>query len=295
MKIYRYIRSNTEVLEPYMSGDAVDLKQGEQEFSSKDTAVNGKQGSTPAVFKAVRDKIGWKSGTINLDYGGGTVESDAVADTFFEPLGVTNVVYDKFNQTNEHNQAVIRFLRANGGADTATLSNVLNVIKEIHIRREVLEDVYSMLKPNGVLYAYVHQGTKQDQELGPRQTTKGWQNFRKTADYLGEIHEVFPEAYVKYGILICPKSASMAASSRVRGRSIAAGRTRIDEWLEDLQETGFGYDNPSDFDNEAELNDAMSAEVRWYEQPVPKKYTGNLPELGEEDMYDPDADDLIFV
>ena len=39
----------------------------------------------------------------------------------------------------------------------------------------------------------------------------------------------------------------------------------ITRWLDDLKETGFGYDNPSDFDTEAELNDAMSAEVRWYE------------------------------
>ena len=209
----RAVEANTEVLQPYMTGDAVDLKQGEQEFSSKDTAVNGKQGNTPAVFKAVRDKIGWQSGTINLDYGGVTEDADAVADTFFEPLGVTNVIYDKFNQTSEHNQAVIRFLRSQGGADTATLSNVLNVIKEIHIRREVLEDVYSLLKPNGVLYAYVHEGSKADQEQGARQTTKGWQNFRKTGDYLDEIHEVFPGAYVKYGILICPKSAGAAKTA----------------------------------------------------------------------------------
>ena len=210
----RYIRQNTEVLEPYMTGDAVELKQGEQEFSSKDTAVNARYGSTPAVFKAVRDKIGWKSGTINLDYGGGTEDADAVADTFFEPLGVTNVIYDKFNQTPEHNQAVVRFLRSKGGADTATLSNVLNVIKEIHIRREVLEDVYSLLKPNGVLYAYVHEGSKEDRAKGARQTSKGWQNFRLTKDYLEEIHEVFPAAYVKYGVLICPKSGSVASSTR---------------------------------------------------------------------------------
>ncbi len=88
-----------------------------------------------------------------------------------------------------------------------------DVIKEIHIRREVLEDVYSLLKPNGVLYAYVHEGSKADQEQGARQTTKGWQNFRKTGDYLDEIHEVFPGAYVKYGILICPKSAGAAKTA----------------------------------------------------------------------------------
>ena len=34
----------------------------------------------------------------------------------------------------------------------------------------------------------------------------------------------------------------------------------IQRWLDDLAETGFGYDNNSCFDNEAELNASMSAE-----------------------------------
>lgn len=38
----------------------------------------------------------------------------------------------------------------------------------------------------------------------------------------------------------------------------------IQWWLDDLEETGFGYDNDSCFDNEAELNAAMSAECNWY-------------------------------
>ena len=292
MKIYRYVRSNTEVLEPYMSGDAVELKNGKQKYSSKATAVNGKQGKLPKIFKL----IPWRSGTINLDYGGGTPDADVVADAYLEPRGVTNVIYDKFNQTDKHNQAVLRFLDSKGGADTATLSNVLNVIAEPEIRLEILEDIYQHLKPNGVLYIMGYEGSRAQQEQGGRATGEDqYQTFMKTKEYLGEVSDVFPDAKYKGGMIICPKTASMAASSRVRGRSISAGRTRIDEWLEDLQETGFGYDNPSDFDNEAELNDAMSAEVRWYEQPVPKEYTGNLPELCEEDMYDPDEDSLIFV
>ena len=43
----------------------------------------------------------------------------------------------------------------------------------------------------------------------------------------------------------------------------------ITAWLADLQETGFGYDSPSDFDNEAELNEAMAHECNWY-QPADK-------------------------
>lgn len=41
-------------------------------------------------------------------------------------------------------------------------------------------------------------------------------------------------------------------------------------WLSDLEETGFGYENDSDFDNEAELNAAMSAEVSFYQPITPK-------------------------
>lgn len=39
----------------------------------------------------------------------------------------------------------------------------------------------------------------------------------------------------------------------------------ITTWLEDLQETGFGYDNNSDFDTEAELNEAMAHKCDWYQ------------------------------
>lgn len=205
----RYIHSNTEVLQPYMNGDVVELKNGKQQFTSKNTAVNAKHGRLPAIFKAVP----WKSGTINLDYGGGTPDAEAIADNHLEPLGVTNVIYDKFNQTPEHNQAVIRFLRSNGGADTATLSNVLNVIKEPEIRREILEDVYSLLKSNGVLYIMGFEGTKEQQQQGGRATGEDqYQTFMKTKDYIGEVSDVFPDAYRKGSMIVCPKTASVAAS-----------------------------------------------------------------------------------
>ena len=51
-----------------------------------------------------------------------------------------------------------------------------------------------------------------------------------------------------------------AGGFQVYGRSTNM-KEMIDRWLNDLAETGFGYDKPSDFDNEAELNAAMSAEV----------------------------------
>lgn len=224
----RYIRQNTEVLQPYMTGDAVELKDSEQEFTSKGTAVNAKYGKLPVIYKEVKQRFGWKPGTVNLDYGGGTEDADALSDTFFEPLRVTNVVYDKYNQTPEHNQAVVRFLRSRGGADTATLSNVLNVIKESNIREEVISDVYSMLKPNGTLYVVVHEGSKADMELGARKKKEDqWQEHRKADSYITELVKYFPDAYRKGGLIICPKTGSVSSSTKTRRTQIKSSTELI--------------------------------------------------------------------
>ena len=72
---------------------------------------------------------------------------------------VTNLVYDPHNRTKEHNNSTIKQIRKNGGADSATLSNVLNVIKEPEIRLEVLNNIKSLLKPGANLYITVYEGT----------------------------------------------------------------------------------------------------------------------------------------
>lgn len=201
MKIY--IRSNSAVLEPFGEGEEVELASGKQQYSSKATAVNGKQGKLPQIFKL----INWESNTVNLDYGGGTEDADPIADAFLEPKGVTNVIYDKFNQTAQHNQAVKRYLKSLGGADTATLSNVLNVVKEPEIRAEILNDIYNMLRVGGTLYIYGYEGNKKQQEAGGRATgADQYQTFMKTKDYLSEVHEFFPDATFKRGMIICPKN-----------------------------------------------------------------------------------------
>lgn len=198
----RYIRSNTAVLEPHYNGEDVELANGEQKYSSKATAVNGKHGRLPQIFKL----ISWQPNTVNLDYGGGTEEADPIADAFLEPKGVTNVIYDKFNQSTSHNQAVKRYISSIGGADTATLSNVLNVVMEPEIRAEILNDIYNMLKVGGTLYIYGYEGSKAQQESGGRATGDDqYQTFMKTKDYLSEVHEFFPNAVFKRGMIICPK------------------------------------------------------------------------------------------
>ncbi len=49
-------------------------------------------------------------------------------------------------------------IRSNGGADTVTCSNVLNVIKEPEVRLNVLKNIKKLVKPNGIVYITVYEG-----------------------------------------------------------------------------------------------------------------------------------------
>ena len=106
---------------------------------------------------------------------------------------VTNLIFDKFNRDAKHNSDVIKQIRSNGGADTATCSNVLNVIKERSIRvNEVIKNIYNMLKPNGIAYFTVYEGSG----AGDSGATKaGYQLNKKTAEYVEEIQEVFKSLF----------------------------------------------------------------------------------------------------
>ena len=158
-----------------------DFSETEQEFSSAATSINGSK--LPAIFKLVD----FHANTLNLDYGGGKFDN---ATEYLKTLGVTNLIYDKFNRTAQHNQEVIRAVLENGGADTCTLSNVLNVIKEESIRHEILVNIYKLLKSDGILYITVFEG-QPGQKEGP--TKSGYQLARKTSEYIDEVANVFGE------------------------------------------------------------------------------------------------------
>lgn len=158
-----------------------DFSETEQEFSSAATSINGSK--LPAIFKLVD----FHANTLNLDYGGGKFDN---ATEYLKTMGVTNLIYDKFNRTAQHNQEVIRAVRENGGADTCTLSNVLNVIKEESIRHEILVNIHKLLKSDGILYITVFEG-QPGQKEGPAKS--GYQLARKTSEYIDEVANVFGE------------------------------------------------------------------------------------------------------
>lgn len=173
-----------------------DFESSEQEFSSANTSINSSK--LPAVF----NKVKFNPGTINLDYGGGKFDN---ATEFLANQDVDNLIFDKFNRSDEHNKNVIKKIRQNGGADTATCSNVLNVIKERDIRvNEVIKNIYSLLKSGGTAYFTVYEGTGAGDS---RETKAGYQLNKKTADYVEEIEEIFGKGNVvrKGSVIIAKK------------------------------------------------------------------------------------------
>lgn len=163
-----------------LENDDFEIETAEQEFSSAATSINSSK--LPAIFGMGR----WKPGEINLDYGGGRFDNATKA---LGDYGVTNLIYDPYNRSASHNNDVLKQIKEAGGADRATCSNVLNVIKEPEARNAVIRNIHRLLKPGGIAYFTVYEGTGLGNE-GP--TKAGYQLNRKTADYIEEIAEVFP-------------------------------------------------------------------------------------------------------
>ena len=151
-----------------------------QEHTSAATCIKQAAGRTPAICKHITD---WADWSINADIGGGSEDDQT---HYLADFGVQNIVWDPFNRSSTHNEEAQVQLEG-GQADTATLSNVLNVIKEREARIQTLVTAFDALKPGGALYVTIHYG---DRSGVGRETTKGWQENRPAADYCDELDEV---------------------------------------------------------------------------------------------------------
>lgn len=227
-------------------GDEEDdfLSQPEQEFKSEKTAVNGKQGKLPAVFK----KANIPSGALVLDYGGGTPESEAVAQAYLDQFDAKEMIYDPFNQTPEHNRQVVAELRSNGGADVAICSNVLNVIKEEDVRLDLLNKIKKLLKDGATAYISVYEGSGKG-EGSATQDSKSFQNNRKIGGYLEEVQQVFPDATRKGSVIIAPNTKSakkdIESSTDIDAINLDDLRSEIAQGCEEYLTGPKGGYNPS--------------------------------------------------
>lgn len=227
-----------------------DIEDIEQEFTSRDTAINGPQGKLPAIFKL----ISIPEGALVLDYGGGKPEAEAIAQAYLDQFNATEALYDPFNQTPAHNKEVVKLCKSNGGADIAVCSNVLNVIKERDVRINVLNNIRKLVSPSGTVYITVYEGSGSGQGSATQKNTS-YQNNRKTASYLEEVQEVFPDAKKK-GKLIVAHPASSSVTSAQHISSISDLKSEIYEAAKQVMlSDDFGFP-------EEELSDVLYVEIK---------------------------------
>jgi len=170
-----------------------------QEFSSKNTSINANR--TPKVFSLISEMQYWKKNSVNLDIGGGKFNN--VQEYFtLNNFNVKNLIYDPFNRSKEHNNKVFELL-AHNAADTVTISNVLNVIKEDANKEELINLAYKHLAPNGLLFISIYQGDRTG--IGSQTGKDQWQENKKTLEYLPMIKNKFCSVKTKKGIIICKK------------------------------------------------------------------------------------------
>lgn len=187
--------------------DEDDLDHPDQEFDSADTSINSTK--LPAIYKM----ISIPEGSVGIDFGGGKWDN---AIEHIRDLGATLCVYDPYNRSKAYNKETLKTLRANGGADWAVTSNVLNVIKEPSARKAVLENISKITKSGAPIYITVYEG-RGDGKAG--QTKSGYQLNRKTKDYIEEIQEVFPDAKRKGKLIVATNKRSADSSVDIKSSS----------------------------------------------------------------------------
>lgn len=184
-----------------------DLDHPDQEYDSAATSINSTK--LPAIYRMIK----LQPGTVGVDFGGGRFDN---AVEYLRDQDVTLCVYDPYNRSAKHNREVLRTLRANGGADFAINSNVLNVIKEPEARKGVLENIKKITKSGAPIYITVYEG-RGDAKEGV--TKSGYQLNRKTADYLEEIQEVFPDAKRRGKLIVATNKGSANSSTNIKASS----------------------------------------------------------------------------
>lgn len=159
-----------------------------QEISSAKTSIK----QIPALFTNSNVKFG----KTNIDIGGGRFD---LATDYLAERGTKNMIFDPYNRDEAYNTKTLKFLQDGNRADTATCANVLNVIAEREARANVILEVAKSIKPDGRAYFMVYEG---DGSGEGRQTSAGYQNNRKTADYVSEISEYFDTVTRKGKLII---------------------------------------------------------------------------------------------
>ncbi len=198
-----------------------------QELPSANTSIN--QYQLPATFS----KVEFKQGTINADIGGGRFNN---ATEYLKKNGVENVIFDPFNRPHAENVAAINRI-SNGKADTATVNNVLNVIKEPENRLKVIAQAANAIKPDGTAYFLIYEGNNSG--FGRATKAGSWQENRKPSSYIDEIKTHFDEFYKRGNLIEArkPKRLEITAEQQAGkiGRSMKTDMPTTEDIIQEFQ------------------------------------------------------------
>lgn len=147
----------------------------------------------PRVFKYLANRapeaMRFQPGTTNLDLGGGKWDDGT---EFLAGRGVTNLVWDPFNRSPEHNASIEARMKTEK-FPTVTIANVLNVIAEPQVRDEVIRLAAQSLQAEGSAFFQVYErdGSGQGTE-----TRDGYQTNMKGDAYRSEVEQHFEDVKV---------------------------------------------------------------------------------------------------
>lgn len=159
-----------------------------QEYSSEKTS----RAQVPALHKALLKTNIWKAGNKNADIGGGKYELTTLE---LQKFNITNLIYDPYNRSETHNKEALNSFKSK--TDTATIANVLNVIKEKEVRKEIIK---LASKTSNKSFFTVYEGDKSG--IG-KETKCGWQENRKLDSYVKEVSPYFKKVrFEKIGGLL---------------------------------------------------------------------------------------------
>ncbi len=170
----------------------------EQKFSSANTSINSKR--LPKAFTVIK----WERGTTNLDLGGGKFDN---ATEYLKSINISNLIIDPYNRSKDWNEHLLNYISKVGGTDTATVLNVLNVIRERECRINLIQQAYSLIKENGTCYFQIYEGNGSG--IGRETMPNCWQNNFKTNFYIQEIETCFEIEKIKGNIIVAKKKGSL--------------------------------------------------------------------------------------
>ncbi len=170
-----------------------------QAIGSADTSLN----QVAATFK----NKAFQPGDKYLDIGGGKWDAGT---QFLAGKGTENIVFDPYNRTAEHNDAIISRLRSGEKFPTVTVNNVLNVIAEKAVRENVVMQAAKAIDPEGTAYFLIYEGSRNEEG---KVTTKGWQNNAPARAYVEEVGKHFEDVKTKGNLILAkgPKNTSEPA------------------------------------------------------------------------------------